>query len=80
MDNTKKRIEAHSENHRLLWDLRLHETMNFSTSPIDGKGPVIEWQVMRVDTGWIYIEDNQRITRPPMTLFVPLITYTNPNV
>lgn len=74
----ESRTAEHNTIHEKLWDLRLHESRVFKSKPIDGQGPAIDWHVTRVENGWLYYEENPRITRPPMQFFVPLTTHTSP--
>lgn len=41
----------------------------------------INWHVLRVPTGWIFIEDNPNGGQwQPINVFVPLTVYSNPNI
>lgn len=62
------RSDRHNEIHNEIWDLRLHESKHFHTVAIDGSGLKMSFIVMRVETGWIYIDQNDF-----SKLFVPLI-------
>ena len=52
-----------------IYDLRLHETCKVETKFENGFK--MSWDVIRTHSGWIYIEDNPRITRNPISHFVP---------
>ena len=56
-----------------IHDLKLHEATIIKQS---GEGYQTEWKVTRVPSGWIYQENNERITNPS-TLFVPF--FDSPN-
>lgn len=70
IDQAAEKLCGHDLIRSQLFDLLIHETMNFKSKPVDGIGPVIEWQVMRTETGWLYIEENAQLQRMPITFFV----------
>lgn len=53
-----------------LHAMKLHDTVVVESKAI-GNAPPMKWAITRVPTGWIYHEENERIERPPMVVFVP---------
>lgn len=75
---------------KTIHELKEHESMlveivindeNQRGKPIKGGGVAYPytWQVTRVATGWIYQNANPNIKHPE-GYFVPLTTYSNPNI
>lgn len=60
------------KNKKTIYDLKENESMSIESSALNGYK--MEWIVQRVVGGWIYHEENPRITRTPMVVFVPFST------
>lgn len=53
---------------KTLYKMKLHEQIEVVGT---GVGYRRKWSVTRVPGGWIYIEDNENLTRTPISLFIP---------